>query len=125
MYRLRDEKHLRRLRLLPCIRCANDQGSDAAHLRFSCAAHQKVNPGVGRKPDDRDALPMCRRCHTLQHEIGEEAFWKGCDPIGWARQLYEASGDINAEMEIIRRALKETQNALQSEMGTTYKRAVS
>ena len=104
--RRRDEKHLQRLRLLPCIRCANDQGSDAAHLRFSCAAYGKSNPGVGEKPDDRDALPLCRQCHTLQHEIGETDFWQDCDPIGWARQLYEVSGDINAEIQIIQAALR-------------------
>lgn len=104
--RQRDEYHLKRLRLLPCIKCFADQGCDAAHIRFSCAAHGKTNPGVGQKPDDRDALPLCRGCHTLQHEIGEEAFWEGCDPIGWARQLYEVSGDINAEMQVIQTALR-------------------
>lgn len=100
--RERDEAHLKRLRLLPCARCADNQGSDAAHIRFSSATHGKKNPGVGQKPNDRDALPLCRRCHTLQHEIGEAAFWKDCDPIGWARALYKVSGDINAEMQVVK-----------------------
>ena len=100
--RIRDAAHLRRLRLLPCCRCANDQGSDAAHIRFSSAAHGHKNPGVGQKPGDDHALPLCRQCHMRQHEIGEAAFWKDCDPIGWARALYQVSGDINAEDAIVK-----------------------
>lgn len=34
---------------------------------------------MGQKPDDWNAVSLCRNCHALQHSVGEETFWKGRD----------------------------------------------
>lgn len=43
---------------------------EAAHVRLGSGA------GMGQKPDDWRAVPLCKPCHACQHAIGEESFWK-------------------------------------------------
>jgi hypothetical protein len=43
---------------------------EAAHWRLGAHA------GVGEKPDDTRALPLCQRHHAEAHRIGEETFEK-------------------------------------------------
>ncbi len=40
-------------------------------------AHMRIlgNAGIGIKPPDRDALPLCFFCHTAEHE-GVITFWR-------------------------------------------------
>ena len=40
-------------------------------------AHQRIlgNAGIGIKPPDRDALPLCFDCHVLEHR-GAITFWQ-------------------------------------------------
>ena len=40
----------------------------AAHVRLGSGA------GMGQKPDDWRAVPLCKWHHTIQHEMGEETF---------------------------------------------------
>jgi hypothetical protein len=50
--------------------------------------------GLGERPDDRWAVPLCRECHLdgqdSQHRVGEAAFWAraGLDPHAIAAGLY-------------------------------------
>ena len=104
--RRHDKAHLAYIRHLPCIRCADNTSTEAAHIRFSDARIGKVNAGVGAKPDDRFVLPLCGRCHRTQHAGSETAFWKDCDPILWALALYSVSGDYDAGTQIVQAALR-------------------
>lgn len=98
-------KHLAFIRQLPCIKCADNTGTEAAHIRRSDARVAKPITGIGIKPDDKYTLPLCGRCHRWQHEIGEKAFWGVDDPILWALALYSVTGDINEAGRIIQAAL--------------------
>ena len=42
---------------------------EAAHVRLGSGT------GMGQKPDDWRAIPLCRNCHSSQHSGGEETFW--------------------------------------------------
>jgi len=62
--------------------------SQAAHIRMNQQA------GMGRKPCDTKIVPLCSKCHTLQHNIGEREFWKMTfDPFKVAQTLAERSPD--------------------------------
>lgn len=97
-------QHLKDIRDLPCLVCASDAGCDPAHVRFSCSAEGKFNPGVGAKPDDCYVVPLCRRHHEEQHRMGEVAFWlkKGIRPLQIARQLWAARGNFEEMWAIVR-----------------------
>lgn len=101
--RKKDEIYLSFLRALRCCVCLNNTGSDPAHIRFSDARVAKINAGVGAKPDDRWAVPLCRRCHDEQHSMNERAFWLkyGIDPIFLAMALYSQRGDHEAGEQIV------------------------
>jgi hypothetical protein len=66
---LRDRKHLDSLRDIPCLLC-NSLPSEPAHIRFG------GDGGIGQKPGDDAAIPLCHRHHDMQHRIGEAKFWK-------------------------------------------------
>ena len=101
MARRHNEKHLAFIRGLPCIRCADSTSTEAAHLRRSDARIGFKNPGVGQKPSDCFVLPLCGKCHRLQHQIGEDDFWKDFDPLLLALALYAISGDQEEAQRII------------------------
>jgi hypothetical protein len=64
----RNRKYLDWLHDQPCLVCK----------RTPCdPAHQSLGwpSGVGTKPPDSFAAPLCRDCHQRQHQIGEVAFW--------------------------------------------------
>lgn len=65
--RVEDPKYLERIRLLPCCVCGASGPSDAAHIRMSDAewgGHwNKRSTGMGEKPSDRWALPLCRQSY--------------------------------------------------------------
>ena len=64
-----DKKYLAWIREQPCARCGQVAPSEPAHQR--CLG----NCGVGIKPPDRDALPLCRGCHSLEHSMGGPWLW--------------------------------------------------
>lgn len=100
--RERNERYLALVRQCPCLKCGLDPCGIAAHVRLGSAAYGKKNHGMGSKPDDRWAVPLCQSCHTddaeSQHRIGERAFWAilGMNPLLTAVRLYEQRGDIVA-----------------------------
>lgn len=77
--------HLAYLRTLPCLACGDNTSTEAAHIRMGCEEIEKRPTGLGEKPDDIYAVPLCGRCHREQHEIGENAFW---DRKAWTSSVY-------------------------------------
>lgn len=77
-----------------CCACGTPAPSQAAHVRYSDAAHGAINPGVGAKPHDRRAVPLCPACHLdgpgAQHRGSERKFWErvNIDPYKLASDLY-------------------------------------
>lgn len=72
---LRNPKYLAWLRTRPCSvsSCGNVPSEytqiQAAHVRFADTA------GMGQKPSDYRAVPLCPACHRKQHDVGEVTFW--------------------------------------------------
>ena len=91
--------YLNLLRQLPCLKCGLEPCNEAAHLRVTSGAHGKKS-ALGKRPQDRWALPLCPGCHRndtdSQHKVGERLFWYvvGLNPVLVASALYEARGDI-------------------------------
>jgi len=98
MKRVRDEGHLNRIRALPCVLTARP-GVHAAHVRFGWEPAGKRPTGMGEKPDDRWAVPLCPELHTMhsgaQHNHNERLWWEyvGVDVIAFAAHLYEHTND--------------------------------
>lgn len=57
------------IRSLPCAYCDTLERSQEAHTR------KDTHTGMGEKSND--SVPLCHKCHSLQHQIGEVTFWKG------------------------------------------------
>jgi hypothetical protein len=94
--RLFDPGYLRWLRKQRCCVCGRTAPNQAAHVRM--AAPGGIT-GMGRKPDDKDAVPLCQWCHLdapdSQHNTGNEAvFWKRyeIDPVALAAKYYAEYG---------------------------------
>jgi hypothetical protein len=67
--RQRDGRYLVAIRELPCLICRVEPCREAAHVRMGSEA------GMGRKPDDRRAAPLCHTHHMQQHTGSERQFW--------------------------------------------------
>src|SRR5215470_2096211 len=92
--------HLAFVRQLPCVACRKAAPSEAAHVRTG------ADGGVGVKPGDRYAVPLCACCHGKQHRIGELTFWSALriDPLSVAMRLWTISGDVTAGERTVFRA---------------------
>lgn len=104
--RVKDDDYLKLIRRLPCVIC-KEHPCDAAHVRFTSGAHGKRNTPMGQKPDDRWALPLCRKHHQEQHnKMGERNWWheKNLNPILVCAELYAARDDIDAMRRVIENA---------------------
>ena len=77
----RNRKYLDWLKGQPCLVCK--------HLPCD-PAHQSLGwpSGTGIKGPDSFALPLCRRCHHRQHQIGEVAFWAEVFMTGEQERLF-------------------------------------
>ena len=76
LQRKRDADYLAWLRTQRCAcGCGKGPPCDAAHLRASSAEYDKVNAGVGSKPDDKWALPLTHSHHMAMHDYGDELGW--------------------------------------------------
>lgn len=101
----RDAPYLDLVRQCPCLKCG-DEPSEAAHVRYASAAFGKAS-GLGKKPDDRYAVPLCAGCHRLdrgaQHSRNERAFWEeiGINPLIAAERLYAQRGDLVAMRAVV------------------------
>jgi hypothetical protein len=96
----RRAQHLAFVRQLPCVACGKAAPSGAAHVRTG------TDGGVGVKPGDRYAVPLCAACHAKQHRIGELTFWSALcvDPVNVALRLWSVSADISAGERTVFRA---------------------
>lgn len=85
--RWRSPGHLAFVRKHACVACDSESGIEAAHVRLGSGA------GMGQKPDDWRAVPLCRDCHAKQHTLGEMSFWVelgiGAEPV--IEELIKAS----------------------------------
>jgi hypothetical protein len=92
--------HLAFVRQLPCVACGKAAPSEAAHVRTG------TDGGVGVKPGDRYAVPLCASCHAKQHRIGELTFWSALriDPLNVALRLWAVSANIKAGERTVFRA---------------------
>ena len=93
-------QHLAFVRQLPCVACGKAAPSEAAHVRTG------TDGGVGVKPGDRYAVPLCAACHAKQHRIGELTFWSALcvDPVNVALRLWSVSAVISAGERTVFRA---------------------
>jgi len=96
--RWRSQAHLSHVRSHACVACDCDVRTmiEAAHVRIGSGT------GMGQKPDDWRAVPLCKVCHAQQHEIGERTFWDrlALDPETVIVELIKGSPrrtEINAE----------------------------
>ena len=81
---LRDRKYLDSFNGAACYACGTCDGTIVpAHIRHGFSG------GMGLKPPDNLALPLCHACHALQHDIGELDFW---------RRAYPGTGAISQDM---------------------------
>lgn len=101
----RDADYLEMVRTLPCLKCGMEP-SEAAHVRFACAAYGKAS-GLGKKPEDRWALCLCASCHRLardaQHNRSEQSFWHelGINPLAACVRLYAQRDDLVAMRAVV------------------------
>jgi hypothetical protein len=97
----RDESYLRDVRQCPCLHCGLDGFSEAAHVRLSSGYHRKAS-GMGKKPADKWAVPLCAEHHRLardaQHNRSEREFWDdlGINPLAACERLWAKRGDVVA-----------------------------
>ena len=93
-------EHLAFIRLLPCVACGKAAPSEAAHVRTG------TDGGVGMKPGERYAIPLCTACHAKQHRVGELTFWSALriDPVNVALRLWTMSADVKAGERTVFRA---------------------
>lgn len=100
-----DAGYLALVRLCPCLKCGMEP-SEAAHVRMASAAYGKAS-GLGKKPADKWALPLCfhdhRDARDAQHKRGEAEFWYslGINPLLTAELLYAQRGDLVAMRAVI------------------------
>jgi hypothetical protein len=101
--REKDKAHLIWLATLPCAVCGSYKDVEAAHYRSADRRWGKPSTGMGEKPHDRWALPLCAEHHRLQHSTNEEEFWKGygIDAPVMCLALFGASGDDEAAQQIL------------------------
>jgi hypothetical protein len=74
---------------LRCCICG-DSVVEAAHLRTGLL-NVKRETGLGEKPSDHWALPLCVRHHREQHTMNELEFWfsYGIDPFALSMHYRE------------------------------------
>jgi hypothetical protein len=101
----RSTKHLAALRQLPCLACGCDPCGEAAHVRMGSQT------GLGKKPSDYRAIPLCHEDHMLQHARGEEVWWAERGHtleavVAIAAQLERASPDVKRMRKVIDQARK-------------------
>jgi hypothetical protein len=96
-----DPGYLELVRGCPCLYCGMDPCGEAAHLRMASAAFGKAS-GLGKRPADRWALPLCGPDHRInrdaQHRRNEAEFWAtlGINAPLVATRLYVQRGDLTA-----------------------------
>lgn len=97
---MKNEKHLKWLRTLPCCVTGKVGNVVAAHIRKGSGA------GMGQKPDDNLTVPLNYWEHSKQHNEGELTYWAGWSGVVKAKQLardlYKISGNDLAAYRLLR-----------------------
>ncbi|HUT49974.1 MAG TPA: hypothetical protein VM325_11590 [Alphaproteobacteria bacterium] len=96
--------HLTFLRRLECPVYPGERPIEAHHLLRADGTR-----GMGRKAADRYAIPLSQRAHWELHDGGDEEAWlaaKGIDGRALAAALWRVSGDLEAGMRIVYRAMQ-------------------
>lgn len=92
----KDEVHLGLIRQCQCLACLVEP-AEAAHVRYADPLRDKPMTGMGRKPADKWAVPLCPKCHRdgpgAQHSMGERQFWEAhrIDPLAVCIELHRIS----------------------------------
>jgi hypothetical protein len=83
----RSPAHRKWIRGWACVACGSETAIECAHVRTG------TDGGVGIKPSDRWTIPLCKECHTRQHQVGEDAFEKerGLNMKAVAEKLFRDS----------------------------------
>ncbi|HYM31826.1 MAG TPA: hypothetical protein VEU47_11025 [Candidatus Cybelea sp.] len=108
----KDADYLALIRQLPCLYCGVEPCGEAAHVRLASAAFGKSS-GLGKKPDDCWALPLCgedhRNARHAQHKRSEAEFWAslGINPLIVCERLFKQRGDYAAMRMVIVVAISE------------------
>lgn len=86
--------------------CGDNTSTELAHLRYSEYKSGKVNPGMGKKPNDIWTMPLCSYHHRMQHSMNEREFWINfkLNPVTYCTMLKCHSGDINKLPEIVKKS---------------------
>lgn len=83
--RWRSQAHANFVRSHACSMCGSVEAIEFAHVRIGSGA------GMGQKPDDWNAVSLCKPCHQRQHNIGEASFWRGKDVHALIEEFAKAS----------------------------------
>lgn len=85
--RFKSQKHRDFVRTFACsnVDCKDGRPIEVAHVRTGS------DGGMGRKPSDYFTVSLCRSCHVLQHQQGEETFWRGKNVNSIMRAFCESS----------------------------------
>lgn len=108
--RVRSEQYLAFIRALPCVACARDPSGEAAHVRYNFEVGGERHFGMGERPHDRRAVPLCGFCHRengdSQHRVGEVEFWaaRNINPILLAAAIWSNRGSFEVAREIVLRS---------------------
>ena len=88
--RIRNKAHLRLVAQQPCLVCGR-LPAHAHHLKF-------LEPrGLGLKPSDAFAVPLCRLHHRALHDQGDEQSWwqqHKIDPVSEAQRLWRGDAPV-------------------------------
>lgn len=68
--RWRSPAHCNFVRSHACSCCGAVSAIEVAHIRLGSGA------GMSQKPDDWRTVSLCRECHRMQHQHGEDTFWE-------------------------------------------------
>lgn len=83
--RWRSQAHASFVRSHACSVCGATAPIEFAHVRLGSGA------GIGQRPDDFNAVSLCKDCHQRQHNVGERTFWQGKDVAKLIRAFQDAS----------------------------------
>jgi len=89
--RIRDQEHLERVAILPCLLCGRAP-SHAHHLRFAQLR------ALGSKVSDEWVVPLCNLHHRALHDAGNEEKWwreQGIDALAEAERMWRERRSIS------------------------------
>lgn len=94
--RFKSQKHRDYVRTFACSKCGETAGIEVAHVRIA------GDGGMARKPSDFYTVSLCKPCHTQQHSVGENTFWRGID-VKAIMQAFCDSSPAKREIEAAKR----------------------